>query len=580
MAPALDKTHSSPGENRVSPAVRFQWYALAALLLIALIALGLWYSVPLYRPWQQKRLIARGQAFLDRNEFRASALAAQQAFAMGAKNPAALRLMAELAERTGSPDAVLWRQQVLNLNANDVQARLELATSAVRFGNYRLAADLLQSIVGDKRDTFAYHQSAATLALALRDYTQAEAHISKASQLDSKNLQVALNLAVLRLGSDNKTVAAEARTALEKVPEDSPLRTEALRSLVNESLARKDWPRAERIVRTLLAHKSAAFSDRLLFLTVLRVSNSPELEKEIAVAGEAASHDPEQSYAYWAWLGQNDMRDRSAHWLKALPIALQKQQPVPVALAEVYAWERSWANMLNDFNRDHWGRLDFLRMAFITRALREQNRELAAKEQWQAAVRAASEGATSTSMLTEKVASWGWSSEVEQLLWISANRFPWQVSALDSLYRNYYAAGNTNGLLKVFGRMHQLDPADPITSNNLSVVLALLGNDPERALSLATEVHNKHPTVPTFTCTYAYILHTRGHTDEGLKLLEALPPEELRLPTRALYYGLMLQAKGDAAARNYLDIASQGRLLPEELALLKSAQTARVETDK
>jgi tetratricopeptide (TPR) repeat protein len=219
-------------------------------------------------------------------------------------------------------------------------------------------------------------------------------------------------------------------------------------------------------------------------------------------------------------------------------------------------------------------------MAFVTRALREQNRQLASQEQWQATIRVAAEGSVSLGMLTQQVASWGWQTEVEQLLWLAADRFPWQNSALETLNRGYYTSGNTDGLFRTFERMQKLDPSDPVTSNNLAMVMALLGREQEKAFLLAAEAHKKHPSVPAFISTYAYLLHLRGRTDEGLKLLAALPPEELKAPTRALYYGIMLQAKGEMTASSFLDIAERGRLLPEEQSLLKSARTAPVVLQK
>ena len=75
--------------------------------------------------------------------------------------------------------------------------------------------------------------------------------------------------------------------------------------------------------------------------------------------------------------------------------------------------------------------------------------------------------------------------------------------------------------------------------------------------------------------TYAYSLHLQGRTQEGLKLLEKLPGDKLRLPGVATYYGVMLTAAGQPAkAKTYLEIAGRSNLLQEEKTLVAVAQNA------
>ena len=53
-------------------------------------------------------------------------------------------------------------------------------------------------------------------------------------------------------------------------------------------------------------------------------------------------------------------------------------------------------------------------------------------------------------------------------------------------------------------------------------------------------------------------------------MMETLGPDVLKVPSIAAYYALITEATGDPkTARQYLDLARQADLLPEEKALLE-----------
>ena len=64
-----------------------------------------------------------------------------------------------------------------------------------------------------------------------------------------------------------------------------------------------------------------------------------------------------------------------------------------------------------------------------------------------------------------------------------------------------------------------------------------------------------------------------GRSEKAVKVMEALPPEQVRQPEIAAYYGIILAAAGDhARAAEFLDLSETATLLPQEKALVEKAR--------
>src|SRR5260370_14886553 len=93
-----------------------------------------------------------------------------------------------------------------------------------------------------------------------------------------------------------------------------------------------------------------------------------------------------------------------------------------------------------------------------------------------------------------------------------------------------------------------------------------------RAHELSKEIYAAHPEEPVIASTYAYSLYLRGRTREGLTVMQKLPPESLKAPAVALYYGVLLRAVGRGGeAEPYFALARGARLLAEAKALAQAA---------
>jgi hypothetical protein len=244
---------------------------------------------------------------------------------------------------------------------------------------------------------------------------------------------------------------------------------------------------------------------------------------------------------------------------------------VPVAVADVLVQLSKWQELEAMTTKAQWNRFDFLRHAYLSRALREQGKAGAAEHEWAAAAKQASEQSDFLSVLIQTASEWKWENETTDLLWSLSKRSEKQKEAFLALYRNYAKTADTQGLYRVLLRLSELDTTNLDVQNNRAQVSLLLDANPPEARRLAADVYNKSPKNPAYITTYAYSLLTQGNAKEAVRIMSSLSAEQLSEPNISAYYGICLAATGDEKARSYLDFGRQANLLPEEKALIDKA---------
>jgi hypothetical protein len=286
-----------------------------------------------------------------------------------------------------------------------------------------------------------------------------------------------------------------------------------------------------------------------------------------------AAKTPEKVPTLSSWLAAHELLTDAIAWLTNLDEKAQAQLPVRMAIADAYSDHGDWQKLETLLREQNWGEVDFIRLAQLTRAAREQKQDIAKQVNWQAAVRAAGGQIKPLTLLARLATSWKMEAEREDLLWVIARRFPAERWALQTLSDLYMAEGNTRGLQKVYATIVDANPDDLPAQNNLASVSLLLNSQVSQAFEFARAAHTKYPRNSAFASTYAYALHRQNRTAEGLKVLETLSPQQLEIPSIACYYGVILAASGEPAkAKKYLDLAAAANLLPEENDLVKSAR--------
>ncbi len=542
-------------------------------LMFLIVGGGLWMGRTPYRNWKQKRFLAEARASLAKADFRTAVLSARKTLEINPSNREAARIMAGITEQFKFSEAIFWRHRILELEPNAVQNRLDLARTAILLGNYREADQALHGVKESDRNRADFHEIAALLEVALNNIPAAEAQAAAAAKLEPQNKSLQLNLATLDVQSRNKKLVASARSSLEALSADPAFRRDALRQLALAAVREGDFAKGELLSQQLQLEKPLLFEDQLLDLTILREAGSTNFAVRLASIEKEVGTNAPQINALSGWLTGQQMTAEALQWLLSLPVKTRNEEPVVVAAADCYAALHDWARMQSLLADRNWGESDFLRLALLSRALREQKDDLATQANWHTAVTLASGHRQPLAALVRLANAWGWDREKEEAAWLLLQRFPGEGWALEMLDRLYAANGNTRGLQKVYAALMKNDDSNVPVKNNFAAVSLLLGSQLPEAHQIAKANYDRFPQDAVLASTYAYSLHLQGRTGEGLKVLEKLPEDKLRLPVVATYYGVLLAAAGHPAkAGVYLEIAGRSNLLPEEKALVASAR--------
>ena len=602
---------------------------VTSAVLVFLSIGGFWQGRPMYHKFKERRFLGLAHVFMQKGEDLKAMICARNVLAYNPKNVEASEILADLADRSKSPQAMIWRRRVVELDPTPGN-RIKLVDCALRYEPppFPLAAKTLEELTD--KETIPFHLLSARFAIQLNQLPQAEAHFEEAIRLDPTNELHQLNLAVLRLQSTNSARASSARATLENLRTHAGVGLEALRWLIGDSLNRKDLTSARELADELLSNPHSVFNDRLLHLSILHQMKSADLASALQTLQTHWATNAPQAAEIGNWMVACGQAMDALPWLQKLEEPLRTQQPVPLATASCFQANEDWHGLEGFLQALDWGKQEFIRQALMARALRKQGKTDVADSYWQQASRAASERPEFTAILAQTTRSWGWNHETEQLLSTLSTRFADQPWALQYVFQQYHATGNTQGLFQVFSTIlnsrstnaaaketesllaamntrlgtepwslwvmqHLFDyyvstgntrgiyqilstvldrGADDIAvKNNLATVAMLLQTNLPMAHTLARQVYEREPGNAAMVSTYAYSLYMRGQTSEALKLMQGLNPRDLKQPSVAVYYGFLLAAGGETLkANDYLTAAGGGTLLPEEKELVAQAR--------
>jgi Flp pilus assembly protein TadD len=550
------------------------------LLIVSILSLvmlgGAYAGYHKYVAVRQARLLKQARRYIARADTARAQLCLRNALYHNPKDLEACRLMAQVAEATSSPKAVLWRSKVMELNPHSLEDRLALAQIAVVMHDYAAAAKALEGVDATGRETASFHNLAAALALELHHPAEAETHFLEASRLDPQDPTPQLNLAVVRLHGTNAPELAEARTVLQRLAANqtnSALRCQALSELTVDARRRKETNTELALSKQLIQETNSPFKYWMLRLTVLWETKNEEFKSALAQCQhEAATNQSEISeLATWE-MNHNSTGDALA-WLHSLPMNTQTNQPTPVLIANCLMALKDWGGLYGCLEKQRWAELEYLRHAFMCRALRGQELSDSAKAEWEQALQAAKDQERAIVALQALAAGWNWTKEKEELLWAIVNRYPQEKWATEDLIQALYLGGRTRSLMQLFTKELQRTPSDLIAKNNLAMTAILLDAQELKPYDLARVVYQQAPTNSFFATTYAFSLYMQGKSADALKVMQQIQPQNLEIPTTAGYYGVILKANGNAAsAEIYLEKASKARLLPEERKLFAQAK--------
>jgi hypothetical protein len=548
---------------------------LSLILIAGLLGLGGYGGYRWYKVLRQDRLINHARQCLAVSDYKNAALFLESALASNARDPNACRLMAELAQATRSPTELIWRSRAVEYNPGSLDDRLALAQTAMNARDYATAANTLEEVDPAGKKTVAYHNVAGALAAGMGQMASAEAHFQEVARLAPASMEPLLNIAVLRLHGTNESDLAQARSFLRSLasnPTNTSLRCNALRELTADAMRFRQTNSAMALSQELLEQSNSVFADKLLRLDLLADTGNAGFQTALAAVQSEAAGDPAKISELAAWQLTKAPPQEVLAWLRTLPAKSRNLQTVAMQTADCYNMSGDWAGLQTFLKTQNWGELEFIRHAFLTRALRGQQLADSAKTEWEKAINGASGRKQPLVMLARLASQWNWPGEEEDLLGTILSLYPQEDWALQSLTQIYLAGGRTRSLLQLFSRESQRDPSNLTFKNNVALMALLLNAQEFKPHDLARQVCQQSPANPVFASTYALSLLLQKKNAEALKIMEGLDPQLLENPAFAGFYGLALQAAGNGAkAKKYLDLGLEAPMLPEYRMLLEKA---------
>lgn len=566
--------------------MRKTFIILASFLAILLVGYTGYRS---YLVWRESHGLALAKSFMSRGDVRNGLLSLQQVLKADPRNVEACRMMANVMESAHSASALAWRQKVLELAPSSFPDRLALVQAALVNKDYALASNTLAEVPAADQETAVYQSMAGTVALVSGRRDEAEAHFKESVRLAPSDPYPEMNLAVVRLHGSNSLDMAEARIALQRMvvsSTNSLIANQARRELVNDAIRFKDYSTAQNISKDLVMQPNSGFADKLLRLQVLQRSKSSEFEPALMQYETAASTNLIQISDLGKWQIENLSSARALKWLQQLPVQVKTNQTVEALIADGLLDEGDWTGLQAAIKNENWDshenpmyiNLEFMRHAYIARALYGQGLQEAADAEWAVAVKAATDQKyviaqkISFKMLFELALKWNWKTEAEQVLWTVVNQFPEEKWAFPELKQALYVWHRTKSLMQLLDIMAKRAPDDYDVKNDLATVSMLLGAQEMKPYELARQVYQKNPNNPDYATTYAFSLYQQGKYADALKVMKQLSPEELQSPSISGYYALILKATGNnAEAKAHLSRTANATLLPEEQALFEHA---------
>ncbi|HEY0550042.1 MAG TPA: hypothetical protein VGF13_10615 [Verrucomicrobiae bacterium] len=541
--------------------------------VIAALGAG-WLGRPAYRAYKEKKFAAQATEALTKDQPRKALLAAQQVLAINSNNLAACRVMADLADLSRSPHAMVWRRRISEVEPT-LSNRVVFAACALRYEQppFPIASQMLQEMGSGTSNDVAFHLVSAQLALKQNRIADGEKHLEEAIRLEPTNALHQINLSVVRLESRDAAVSAVAHAQLEQSQSHPLWGAQALRSLAAHHLGRKQFADAERFSTALLRGTNSTFGDRLEHLAILRGGDSPQFAGFVAALQREAATNVFAATDLVTRLTALGAASDAIAWAKSLAPAIRNEPPLPMAVASSYFSAGRWRELEESLNAQNWKERDFIRQALLSYAVRKQNSAEVADAHWRDAVRLASERPELLGTLAQMAGAWNWTNETETILWRAAKEFPRERWPLDSLQSGYTRMRNTRGLYELNAFVLDRQPTNSFAQNNWATLSLLLQTNLPKAHQIARQVYDRDTNNFVFVSTYAFSLHVQGRSAEGLKLIETLKPARLDDPSVASYYGVLLAASGEKEkAQRYFEKAEKAPILPEEMALISEAR--------
>jgi len=180
--------------KRASLWKRYSFIFAGTLVICAVLAVA---GVYAYRKVQPRRLALRAEAYLEKKDYKSAALTARRGLAIDASSVECYRALARGAEKLGVSEALTFRQRLAALQPKSPEASLDLAETAMRFGEVGIATEALAKIGANETQNVRYQGTLGNVTAALKQWDAAATAFEKALTMDPANVELQIRYALV-----------------------------------------------------------------------------------------------------------------------------------------------------------------------------------------------------------------------------------------------------------------------------------------------------------------------------------------------------------------------------------------------
>ena len=556
--------------------------ALAFVVLIAGAVAGWPRLKNRYVRWDAKSRIARAEQALSEKDYNRAVLSLRAVLAADPANVDAIRMVARVLDAAGSPEAIQWWSRLDSLQPGNADTILAWAAAAMKTGDTPTAERVLGMLAPARRETAAFHVVSAKIAQSKKETEDAANHWAEAVRIAPDEPGHRLALGAIRLRSQDSKQRDEAIAMLTGLVEKTPPNLHAIRILLDYALRLEDWKRADALSKMLVADSTATISDKLHRLTALRKMGTQEAPGYLLDLRTAGLSNPSELYLLFMWMNQNNLAMMVSEWSRTLERDIIGVVPVCVAVADAYARSSDWQRLREFLNEGAWGEQDYLRRAFLARALERLGEPEAGATEWKDGISATRSRADAHERLEKMVRlaiGWGWEQRAQEVMWSLAGSPACPRWILDRLWLVAIEKRDAAQLQKLAGVLAQVDSKSVAFRNDSAFYSLLVRSDKGNPHGEAEKLFAENPGDASIALTRALSLFQQGDAAAAAALTGSMPANELKKPRIALYHAIFLTAAGKGANAAEFLVSAQGwKMYPEEKALLDRAKTLAEKT--
>lgn len=545
--------------------------ALASVSMVVLMTVGIVFGPDSYRKWKHERYVKRAEQAIEEDNLRLASLNLRKAQLSQPDNPGSAKLMAELASKHHSADAINWWERVCSLEPS-TSNYLSWAETAIEHGDTASAVRAIEAMDGATPHDLRYHLAAAKVASATKDVPIAIHHLELALEQEPDDLDIEFQLQSTRMLSTNpaeRSLAHQRMTEFAELPE---FERRALRRLAADGLLTGATNDAVLWSGRLASLPEPSIEDELLCLQALHVANDPQRTSQLEQVEALADGQADAAVKVGRWFIASQQPGKALEWMRRQPPIVQTNLPGALIVVDGLTATEAWEETVSTLEHQNWEGMDAMRLAIVARGHRMQDLDFAFQREWSKALRSASSSKQQLVQLAQLAVTWKWSEETEQILWEIVSRYPEEKWAFKNLTTLLYVTGKTRSLKTLLARLAEVEPDNNKVKNNLAMTGLLLDPDDIASHQVAEACYRSDSNNIHFASTYAYSLSLQKRNEEALEVMETFGSGESVNAEVRIYLGLIKLGAGmNQEGRELLEGWERMRLLPEERALVNAA---------